>query len=239
MSDFVKNEDAEFVTQINTFAEVLNRTATPNGSTVDFSAAEIAEAVKDAKHVLYVHQQVDKSKGFAQSFTKYKNDLRYGSVNPVTEPVFELPATVPPAVTAGVEDRFRQRAARIKAHGNYTPGFGEELKIVAAAVSVELGLPEFTVVMTAGHPVIKWKKKQSHGVQIWKDRGDDKGFVLVDTDLKSPWADKDELPEQGKTAIWQYKLIYIIDGEPVGSYSPPVTVTVHGEVTEGTRVVTN
>jgi hypothetical protein len=38
------------------------------------------------------------------------------------------------------------------------------------------------------------------------------------------------LPPQGTSATWKYKMIYLINDEPVGNWSDVVSVTVSGEV---------
>jgi hypothetical protein len=236
-NDFVEREDAEFATQIKTFADGLDSTTAPNGATVGMTSGEITEAKNDAAYVKYVQEQQDKAKGFSQSYTKYKNDLRKGSDVAIVEPVFNVPGTVPTAVTAGVEDRFRAKVAKVKKSGSYTRGIGEAWHIEAPEVTVEIEVPEFSIEFVTGHPVIKWKKKNSDGIEIWKERGDGKGFVHVGNDTKSPWIDKDDLPPTGQSAVWSYKIVYLINDEQVGGFSAVVTVTVSSDVTGGRGVV--
>ena len=224
--DFVEKEDKEFSTQLKTFSDGVNSATAPNGATVGLSTGEIAAAKKDADYFKYALDQQDKAKGFSQSFTKYKNDLRKGSDVAIVEPVFDMPATVPPAVDAGVEDRFRKVVAKVKKSGSYTKGMGEAWHIEAPEFTEELGIPQFTVELAAGHPLLKWPKKTADAIQIWKDDGT--GFRFLDRDMKSPFVDKEDLPAAGQSKIWKYKIIYIINDEPVGDYSAVIEVTVKG-----------
>ncbi len=236
--DFVEKEDKEFSTQLKTFSDGMNSATAPNGATVGMSPAEIAEAKKDSDYFKYALDQQDKAKGFSQSFTKYKNDLRKGSTVAIVEPVFDVPAVVPPAVTAGVEDRFRKKVAKVKKSGSYTRGIGEAWHIEAPESTVELGIPEFEVVIAANHPVLKWKKKTADAARIEKDRSDGKGWVFMDNDFKSPWVDKDDLPPAGQSAVWNYRIIYLVNDEQVGDYSKVITVTVSSDAS-GSRGTAN
>jgi hypothetical protein len=141
-------------------------------------------------------------------------------------------------VTAGVEQRFRDKAAKVKISPNYTQGIGDAWRIVAPVTIEEIEVPEFYILFTAGHPVLKWKKKNAHAAQIWKDNGDGKGFYHAGDDIKSPWIDKDDLPAAGTSAVWKYKIIYLINDEVVGGFSAVITVTVSSDAT-GSRGVVN
>lgn len=230
-NDFVKRENAEFSTQLTTFSDGVNSATAPNGATVGLTGGEIAEAKADAKYMAYVNQQQDKSQDFAQAYTKFRKDLRKGSDTPIIEPVFNVPATVPTAVLAGVEDRFRKKVAAVKAHANYTPAIGEAWGIVADEASADLGLPEFEIVFAGNHPVLRWKKKTADAIRIEKDKG--QGWYHADNDIKSPWADKDDLPPAGQSAVWKYRIIYLINDEQVGAFSAPQIVTVGTDVSSG------
>ena len=105
---------------------------------------------------------------------------------------------------------------------------GEQLRIVAPESSLTLGLPPFSITLAAGHPVISWTKGSSDGVDIWKDDGKGGGFHYLGRDNKSPFADKSDLPLGAATALWKYKLIYVVNDEPVGDYSAVQEVTVKG-----------
>jgi hypothetical protein len=61
-------------------------------------------------------------------------------------------------------------------------------------------------------------------LEIWVDRGDNNGFVLLDVDTKPNYTDNTELPE--KAALWMYKAIYRLDDKIVGHWSDIVSKTV-------------
>jgi hypothetical protein len=234
--DFVKQEDAEFSVQLKAFGDGVGSTSPPNGATVGLTPAEITEAQKDAAYVKYVLEELEKSKGFSQSFTKYKNDLRYSSVNPIIVPSYEVPATIPAVVPAGVEKRFRDKAAKVKISPNYTAGIGEAWRIVAPVETVVIEVPEFYIEFVAGRPVLNWKKKNSDGCEVWKDKG--AGWYHAGNDTKSPYIDKDDLPAAGTSAVWKFKIIYLKNDEQIGGFSAVITITVSSDAT-GSRGIVN
>jgi hypothetical protein len=48
--------------------------------------------------------------------------------------------------------------------------------------------------------------------------------------MRPDYIDKSNLPAAGITAVWKYKMIYLLKDEVIGNWSDVVTVTVHGEV---------
>jgi hypothetical protein len=91
------------------------------------------------------------------------------------------------------------------------------------------GKPDFFIEFSSGgHPNLRWTKGKFDGVEIWKDSGT--GFVKLDRDMKPDYIDKTDLPKLGVAAVWKYKMIYLMDDEPIGNWSDVVSVTVHGEV---------
>jgi hypothetical protein len=222
MPDFVKQSNEQFATQLENHHTGL----ATHGPALGFTPAEINVALNDSKYMRHIVTQQQQALGFSQGFTKFIKYMRT-STDVATMPVFTVPGVVPAAVLVGIETRFRKRAEKAKAvTGVYNNDIGEQLRIVAPNASEELGVPEFEIVMTAGHPVIKWPKKTSDGIEVWKDKG--QGFYHAGNDTKSPWIDKDDLPAAGQSAVWKFKIIYLIDDEPVGDYSAVIEVSVKG-----------
>jgi hypothetical protein len=226
-TDFVKKEDAEFVQQLKDHHTALGT----HGAGLGFSLPEIADAGKDSAYMEYVVGQQSQAQGFSQGYTQFKRNMRLGT-NTATEPVFVVPGVVPPAVPVGIEQRFRDRAAKAKSSTAYDNDIGEQLKIVApiSVFDPSTGKPTFKVFLDSGHPVLKWPKKNFQGVEVWADHGDGSGWVKQERDFKSPWVDKTDLPALGQSKVWKYKMIYVLNDETIGLWSDEVTVTVHGEV---------
>jgi len=224
--DFVKKNNDQFATQLEDHATAL----ATHGQALGFSGAEITVASNDAKFFRYAVTQQGKALAHSQGYTRFLGLMRTGK-DTATEPVFNVPGTIPATVLVGIETRFRERAKKAKASTAYSDDIGEQLRIVAPDASAELGVPEFIVVFAGNHPVLKWKKKTADAIRIEKDKG--QGWYHADNDIKSPWADKDDLPSPGQSAVWKYRIIYLIDDEVVGGYSDIITVTVSNDATGG------
>jgi hypothetical protein len=237
-TDFVEREDSLFGQQLTEHGNGLDT----HGATVGFTPTEIGNAKDDAKLFNYLLNRQSSAQTFGQEMTDYKKLARHGNGNMV------LPASIPqmaanpiplPTVTAAnIEFRFRQRAARAKAHPNYTTGIGEALKIVkpASDFNPNNGTPIFKVEMNfAGHPHLKFKKGGWQGVEIWKivapnnpnPAPDDPGFKKLERVFGHDYVDPSELPSPG-SEVWAYKMIYIYNNQQVGNWSSVTIVTVGG-----------
>jgi hypothetical protein len=47
----------------------------------------------------------------------------------------------------------------------------------------------------------------AHSLELWKDSGDGKGFVLLTYTTSTDYADISPLPEPGVSAVWKYKAV--------------------------------
>lgn len=231
MKDFVENEDLEFSNQLNTFASVLPTYA----ATLGITAGEVSDAEKDAAFFSYVLARQFDVQAFAEELTGYKNLARYGrgtEILPALPTPPSFPAPAPSVVGAKIEERFRKKAAKIKASPNYTDSIGQALRIVKPETPFVPadGKPRFKIIIDAGRPVIKWTKGQYQGVDVYADYGDGQGFRKAERDLSSPFVDRHDLPAAGQSAVWKYKLIYVFKDEQVGRWSDEASVTVVGTV---------
>ena len=83
--------------------------------------------------------------------------------------------------------------------------------------------------IAGGLPEVLWKKGQFDGIRLQIDRGDGKGWVELAIDMKPNFTDDlSPLPAAGKTALWQYRAIYLLNDADFGQWSAPVSVTVAG-----------
>jgi hypothetical protein len=226
--DFVVADDAGFAAQLTKFASEED-TLTGLGFTTD----QITAAGKDAKYMTFCVKLQTDTQSYAQGNTKYKNLARHGNGTEVlgASPVF--PTEAPPElVVADIEARFRGNAAQAKSSGDYTTAKGEILNIVAVSKPFDpsLGKPTFKIFMDSGHPVLKFVKGAFDGVEIWVDRGDGKGYVKLERALSTPFVDPTALPAAGTSAVWKYKMIYVMGNKIVGFFSDEATITVYGNV---------
>ena len=63
-------------------------------------------------------------------------------------------------------------------------------------------------------------------IEIWADRGDDKGFILATTTTAPGFTDTAAKPSTG--AVWKYKAIYRLRDAQVGQWSDVVSIAVGG-----------
>jgi hypothetical protein len=103
------------------------------------------------------------------------------------------------------------------------------MKMYTQSFNATTGKPDFFIEFSSGgHPNLRWTKGKFEGVEIWKDSGT--GFAKLDRDMRTDYIDKTNLPVAGATAIWKYKMIYVVSDEVVGNWSDVVSVFVMGEV---------
>jgi hypothetical protein len=224
--DFVEIESVKFAQQLGEFWSALRT----HGSNLGFTNAEIDDAEKDYRWMQFVVERQEQVQGFAQGYTKFKKLLRHKGKNNLIEPQLPTPASVPTPVGGNVEARFRKRVARVKSHANYSKTIGEQMRIIAVRSTFDASsaTPQFKILMNAGRPLIKFKKKFYHGFEIWKN--DSNGWKKLERVSKSPYTDESDLPPQGQSAAWTYRLIGIVNDKTVGKFSPEVTIVVYGVV---------
>ena len=140
-----------------------------------------------------------------------------------TAPV--LPA--PPAMVAeGVFDRISKMAKRIKASSSYNDAMGNDLGIIAPVQTFDPAIlqPELKVTLDGDRPHIKCAKSYSDAIDLYVDRKDGAGFVLIGRLTKPDYIDVINLPANVVLAEWDYKARYVIANDVVGVMSSVVSV---------------
>lgn len=231
MATFIERTDAAFNAQLKNCANKIGTYSAALGLT----AAEVAALKADALANDYVLNNQTTVQTFSQTYTAYKTLLRKGG-EPVLGPL-PVPAAfaaAPPMPAPDIEGRFRLLVQRISHSSGYTKAIGEDLGIeapdaAASKANLGAGKPEFRIELSSGgHPNLRWTKGKYDGVEIWKDSGN--GLAKLDRDMRPDFIDKTDLPASGTAAVWRYKMIYLMDDEPIGNWSDVVSVTVYGEV---------
>jgi len=228
MATYIENADAAFNSQLKNFANKIGA----YGPALGLTPAEIAAIKIDAAAFDYIFINQMAMQTFAQTYTAYKALLRKGGgLLPASVPVQPVLGPPPAMPASDISFRFRKVVQRIIHSLAYTRAIGEDLGI-EAPVSVfnpVNGKPKFTIEFVAGGcPNLKRTKGKYHGVEIWKDSGN--GFVKLDRDMRPDYVDKSPLPAAGVSAVWRYRMIYLMNDEIAGNWSDLVSVTVHGEV---------
>jgi len=227
MAIYIEDNDVKFNSQFKNFSNKIGTYAPLLG----LSAAEVTAIKADSVAVDYVLGNLVTIRTFAENYTSFKNLLLKGGEQSLgTLPVAPVFPVATPIPAANVKIRFRSILQRISRHTAYTSSMGDDLGIEAPAenfVAVQ-GKPTFRIEMISGYPNLRWRKGKYEGVEIWKDSG--QGFVKLDRDMKPDYLDKSDLPAAGASAVWKYKMIYIIDDETTGLWSDIATIIVYGEV---------
>jgi len=195
------------------------------------SAEALAIRQADAFAFRYALHTANDMQAYAQHSTVFKNLLRDGGDGSGDWP---LPPTVsqpvPSAVAPGIIPRLTALAAWLKAQPNYTQAIGQDLWLVGSTQVIEPSTwkPTLSIQSQAGHPVIGWTKGKATALEIWIDRNDGNGFVLLTISTAPNTTDNSPLPAPGTSALWKYKAIFRLRDEPVGQWSDGVSVTVGG-----------
>ena len=226
---YLKKGDGPFADQLELFAKGLPALQVAFGLT----DAEIKSAGADAilnRWAFQVQTQIQK---FSPSITGFKNLLRYGNGSEVLTiiPIPPIFGMAPDLVDANDQLRFTKLADKIKANLNYTTDIGIGLGIEGAHTPFVpgAGTPNLSGSnASGGHPLLHYTKSEYEGVQLWKDSGDGKGYVMLNVSNHPDYLDLSALPAAGVSALWKYKAVYLYKGAVVGNWSPVISVTVVG-----------
>ena len=142
-------------------------------------------------------------------------------------PVF---SNVPAIVLPAVFDRAISIGNRILDHTKYTTADGTDIGIEVTpkakrVIDTKIAKPDIKLqLIDGGHPELVWKRNGLDALEIWVDRGDDRGFMFCEIDLKPNFTDEYNLPT--KPELWRYKAIYRMDNKQVGKWSDIVSIAV-------------
>lgn len=86
--------------------------------------------------------------------------------------------------------------------------------------------PDLVVKLDAGRPHIKCAKGIADALDLYVNRNDGAGFVLIGRLLKTDYIDTSNLPTTTLLAEWEYKGMFVIGNDNVGLMSPTVSIIV-------------
>jgi len=223
---YLPRKDADKELWLKNFADKLSKYATK----YSILPAEVTATQQDKQAFSYwlnaVHQHTEQNK----NLVAYKNELKDGvadGASPSIVPVVALPAGAV-NVAPGIFKRATALGNRIKAHKDYTLADGEDLGLEGSTIATtdpQTLKPVLKLrLISGGRPEIVWQQNGADSLEIWVDRDDDTGFHFLAIDTRPNYTDKHELP--AKAEKWQYKAIYKIDDEQVGSWSDIMSISV-------------
>ena len=224
--NYIPNGDADKGIWMGNFSSKLPTYATVVGIT----AAEVTAIQKDALMYQYILSMLEGYKQTVNNITSYKNLLKHavGQQHLGALPVAPNLATAPATVPEGVFDRVSKLVKRIKASVSYTEAMGNDLGIIAPTQSFDRTIlqPDLKVNLDAGRPHIKCVKGYADAIDLYVDRKDGAGFILIGRLLKTDYIDTTNLPATIAIVEWDYKAMFVVGNDNVGLMSPVVSVIV-------------
>lgn len=226
-SNFIRSSDNGKGVWLNNFSTKLGTYAASLGVTT----SEVTATTDDAAMFQYMLNLQEIYRQTLQNIVGYKNLLKHAVGQQHISPVIPaLPAlnTAPVSVPEGIFDRVRKLATRIKASANYTTNIGSDLGIIASVPVVDQStlMPVISIKLEAGRPHLKWVKGIADALDLYVDRNDGSGFVLLGRLMRNEYLDIASLPANKVIDEWSYKGVYVIADQPVGLYSAITEVTV-------------
>ena len=224
---YIPNTDADKGVWLANFSTKLPLYATALG----LSAAEITSVQDDNAFFQYIINMTEVYKQTMSTLISYKNQLKHAIGTQHIGPLPVLPALAAPptTVTEGIFDRITKLGSRIKNSLSYSDNIGADLGIIAPAtapVDVNTLQPELALRLDVGRPRIKWVKGVSDALDLYADRNDTNGFVLIGRLMKNEYIDVTSLGAGKIFDEWKYKAIYVIADEQVGLFSQVSSIDV-------------
>jgi hypothetical protein len=223
---YLPESDAGRMIWFNNFAVKIGTYA----SAFQLSPAEISSVQDDARYFEYVVQATEQCRKHVQNLTAYKRLLRKveGQQQTSAFPAQPVLPSPPTPVREGIFDRLSRLVKRIKASVAYTDSIGHDLGIIASATVIQKDAlqPVLSLWLDAGRPHLKSSKGIAHGIDLYIDRDDGKGFVLTQRLIRMEFIDTVPLPAESNLAEWKYKAIFVMHDQQVGRMSSVVSVVV-------------
>jgi hypothetical protein len=222
---YIPTTDADKAVWLNNFSMKLNVYA----STLGVSALELTNLQKDNAAYQYVINLLELYRNSVLCLTGYKNMMKHSVGQHIGAiPLISPSPAPPPAVPEGIFDRVTKLASRIKSTPTYNAHIGSDLGIIGStsATDIDTMQPQLRVKLNVGKPHIKWTKGIADATDLYADRNDGLGFLLIGRFTRNNYIDTTLLPTNKNFEEWHYKAIYVIADKPVGQHSGVVSVVV-------------
>lgn len=225
-TSYLPTSDAARVTWLNNF----NTKMQLYGSQLGFSAAELSSITDDANMFQYVVQLKNDCRQAAQSFSSLTQALKSTTHQSAMNafPPVPVAGTPPVAVLTGIFARVAAYVQRIRYHVNYTVTIGQELSIIPPPSTFNPATvkPVLKGKVLSGYPQLSWRNGRADGVQLYVDRQDGNGYVLLAKRNSTSYIDVTPLPANTQFVTWLYKAKYIIDDEEIGLDSDIISLEI-------------
>ena len=230
MKAYIAKTDTLLAIQIAGFCHIIGDYVNLLG----LSATKVADLILGnplLQFVVSMHPELAKTN---HSFTSYKDLVIYGHKNEVLGAIPLLPvypAILPTVTHANIRASFADLVQDCFKSPKFTENIGIILGIIDLTPEPKPGegTPNLTAKLaTGGHPLLHVTKGIYQGYEVWRDKGDGKGFVKISISLYADYLDASELPPINVSQQWKYKVIYILKGEVIGNWSAEISVIVYG-----------
>lgn len=225
-TSYIPVADADRVVWLNTFSTRIGQYAVALG----LLPTEVTSIQRDAQMFSYSVMLQDMAHQYWTATTGLKKQLRSSPQQIAAPALPAMPAAgIPPAaVNSGIFNRMILLVNRIKQSSAYTPTMGQDLNVIPTVSTVNPNdmIPNLSIRIEAGHPLLKWKKGDADGVQLYVDRRDTNGFVALAKVFRNNYLDVMGIPTGDFTATWDYKARYLIGDDEVGLFSPVISINV-------------
>ncbi len=228
-SNFLPSDEAGKELWLKNFAAKLSKYAAKYG----IVNTEVTDMVQSSAYITYINDYHQQYKEYLKEVTEYKKEVYGGNkMNNTPSQVPQPPvfSNVPAIVLPAVFDRAISIGNRILDHTKYTTADGTDIGIEVTpkakrVIDTKIAKPDIKLqLIDGGHPELVWKRNGLDALEIWVDRGDDRGFMFCEIDLKPNFTDEYNLPT--KPELWRYKAIYRMDNKQVGKWSDIVSIAV-------------
>jgi hypothetical protein len=194
------------------------------GAILELGEERIAEAIAACDTIIFSITLAQFARIFSKVCTGFRNEsLKSKTKKPQHVPHFQMPEVPEKLLPFDAVTYLERLAAEMKLNRKYASFMGANLKIITPAKAAlrDDVTPKAKLKQLDNSAVwIGWKKLGRDGVIVESKRGDEQNWTEIGRDLVSPFIDTRKPLVVGQPEIRYYRLIYMIDDEPFGLYSP-------------------
>jgi hypothetical protein len=180
---------------------------------------------------LEVYQKVEQNRAAMANLTAWQDAIFNG--RPQGDPVPATPTfvdiTLPANSFIGIFAEFRELVGFLKNHPNYTENIGLDLKIVAEnneGENLNEVSPELKLTVKNDNSIeVTFKKSDFDALELQYRKSGVEIWQLADKSTSSPVNHQPALSTAGQSEKFEYRGIYLLKNQRVGTWSPIYLVT--------------